>query len=246
MEFDAATGRLRLDVGEFAALAGRARRGSAPAPELVAAGAWTDEGPHPVLALGLDAVRSSSCQLRIRVTGPAGAQTHEAWLGEDAAAFLLHVREQERDFVTVAPPFVPVTVARVLRLGPRKRATAGFGGVSVAADHLIGVLAAEPDTRVAAMSRLLDSLPEACSPWAGEAGEGRWRAGHAESRWVGAAGSPDGYAFAFLDSPGGVLMVGQTTDDGSVTLEPVTASAIFRRIVGLLPYDDEITAKAAG
>lgn len=121
---DPTTARLRLDAGSFETLVaacveeGVASSGEAAA--LRAAGVLDGSGPHRVLRPALGAVLAPACQLRMTVDGRSTSAVHQGWVSPTVAALLLDVGGGAYDFLAVPPDFLPASLARVARLGPRR------------------------------------------------------------------------------------------------------------------------------
>ncbi|GEM_PF-4886580 len=115
LDFDARSGRLRVDRASFEKLVAAQQLGPG------AAGDPTESTPqHLVARAGLDTVLHHLCEFHVAVATSHTIQAHDGWIGDKAAAVLLQRPEDLYDFVTIDPQFVPALLARVVRLGPRK------------------------------------------------------------------------------------------------------------------------------
>ena len=117
LDFDARSGRLRVDRASFEKLVAAQQLGPA------AAGSATETTPQHLRArAGLDTVLHHLCEFHVTVATSNTIQAHDGWIGDTAAAVLLQRPEDVYDFITIDPQFVPALLARVVRLGPRKPA----------------------------------------------------------------------------------------------------------------------------
>lgn len=261
-EFDADSGRLRLEPAELDALVSTHRDGAAAPAEgsamsertsLHDVGALTSDGVHPALAPGLDALLDPWCELGVVVTGNAGAQLHQAWVAPEAAAVLLQLPEGWQEFATLPPAFLPVTVARVVRLGRRgtdqtapRPETAESESFELPTSLVRELLAEDERARRGAALRLVGALPESAPGWIQAATEGAWRAWQVETRWLDPADQIAGRALTVLDSPAGLLAVqGPAEEVEQVSVVPATPSTLWRELTVLLPGDEEM-ARIAG
>ncbi|MGQ0465852.1 MAG: hypothetical protein ACT4QG_11090 [Sporichthyaceae bacterium] len=112
-------GKFFLAAAQFDVLVTQTQPDAPPAPELAAAGVLRNDGVHPALLPGIHAVQTAVCAIRIESAGPLGVMVHQGWVAAEAAAFLLQVRPDVYEFLTVGPTFTPNASARVLRLAPR-------------------------------------------------------------------------------------------------------------------------------
>lgn len=240
IEFDPATGALRLPMREFTTLA-RWGESSGPPDEDEAVSALgeacvlTDRGPHPLLKPGLAAVRRPTCEIQIDVAGPGGVAVHHGWVAPEAAAFLVSVRGQTKEFLAMGPTFVPAGVAQVLRFEPRP--SLRLGPFTSPLDLVGGLLSTDEPSREKAIAALLQASG-ADDPWT-EAIARQWRASHTVVGWVGPDGSPTGRDLTLFDCPAGLLAMDRP-DDTTVRWSPVSVTEAWRALVQLLPGDSEL------
>lgn len=238
IEFDPATGRLRLTAAEFEQLVHHSAPGSSHPADLVAAGALTDDGPHPLLAAGLAAVRTPLCRILVQVVGDAGSHLHQGWVSLQAAAFLLRVREDRYDFLTTGPDFTPAAIARVLRLGPR--GVPPGPPLSSPTSLLEALFADDRSTRREAIAELTEQEESDA------ASERRWQASRVVVGWTGPDGDPAGRDLTMVRTARGTRVTEFPDPAADVVLwAPVTSSELWRAIVGLLPDDAEVAAPVA-
>lgn len=121
--FDPERGRLLLDSAAFDDLVAWASGGrpTAAAAELADAGVIVGGRPHPTLEPALAAVTEPVCRLSLVV---GGAEPIPGWVTPGAATMLLPLPDGVLDLVTVPPPFLPAALARIVKLGPRRRTDA--------------------------------------------------------------------------------------------------------------------------
>ena len=114
-----------LDQETFDHLVAWARGSEEPGPELSElrdAGAIQDGVPHPKVWSGLQAVTEPVCRLQMGSIEHSGRRRiGDGWVSSEAAALLPAAPDGRRELVTVHPSFIPMTIARVVRLGPRPR-----------------------------------------------------------------------------------------------------------------------------
>jgi hypothetical protein len=238
IQFDRATGRLRLSTESFVELVEQSASGAPGTPTLTAAGVYSAQGLHPLLGPGLAAVRAPVCRLRIQVAGAFGSHLHQGWIAAEAAASLLHGHSDHHEFLTTGPTFTPAAIARVLRLEPRPAPT--HSALRISAHELVDQLfAPDPATRLAALA---DIVREPDPP------DEHWRAGRAVLTWAGPYGVPTGRELTVLDRPSGILIAERQERSGATTAiwTPATTSALWRRIVMLLPDDSELEPTPPG
>lgn len=240
--FSPTTGRLRLDPDTFEVLTSASNASGTVPVDLRGCQAWTTDGPHPLLLPALAADRSPLCQLRVTLSGPDAHSLHQLWVSPEAAAVLAHVEGEQYDLFAVAPGSVHASLARLLRLGPRRRASPPNDPVRASVDLLGEVVhAAVPADRIAALTRLFDEAPDATrTRWAAAAAAGTWRASVTEVVWPGPHGLA-GRSLTLLDSPAGMLSAA-VRSSGTVVLVPVTATDIWTILATLLPRDDELAS----
>lgn len=233
VEFDVDSGQLRLDRPTFQRLAdwftapgGRGGAESVPA-ELRDAGVLDERDQlHPALAPGLAAVADPMCRLAVRMRDGSGrTERGDGWVGGDAAALLLDLPDGRCEFGIVHPTFLPVMLARVVGLGPRPR----LGGEprQATVDQLDQLTDPDPASRSTAAARLsAPGLAELRSDW------------QLQAAWQPAEGSSGIRAFRVLDTPAGLWLV--EPHEHRPMLFPTTPSAVWRRLVRLLPTDAEL------
>jgi hypothetical protein len=234
--FDTSSGRLQLDQPSFDCLVAWARGHENPGPELPAlrdAGAVQPGGPHPALARGLRAVTEPVCLLRLRLADEAARlKSAEGWVSADTAALLLDLPEGPRDFITVPPDFLPAALARVVRLGPRRRARPE--PVNVAADLLDDFLAFDPVQRRDGAERLADLLGRAAGGRLGSPS----RVWQARMTWSGPGDSLTTRSLYVVDNEAGMFLA--EFEDRRATLWPTTPTAVWRLLIRLLPDSVEL------
>lgn len=224
IDFQPATGRLRLTQPQFESLVKQSAPGSAGTAQLVASGVFTPGGPHPLLKPGLAAVREPVCRLQVQVSGAAAVHEHQIWVGPEAAAYLLHSRDDVLEFLTTGPTFLPAALARIVGLAARTSVEFAVSGAPV--DVLDALFDADPEHRREAAAVI---APNA----------GAWRAARGEIAWAGADEQVTGRAFAYLDT-GAALFSVVEADADSATWEATTATAVWRVFAALLPTDADL------
>jgi hypothetical protein len=237
--FDARTGRLRLDQKTFDCLVAWSRGATEPGPELSdlqEAGAIEYGLPHPSVRPGLRAVTESTCRLQIGSMDDHGQRrTGDGWVSRDAAALLLDIPDGRRELITVHPTFLPMAIARVVRLGPHPRL--GSDPLHLPRAIYDGLLAIDRAERKRAAERLFRDDPE---PPLRDVVESLvtdpWRLWAVTLTWTTPPGEPAGRALQVLATEAGLCLV--DTGGRDSTLWPTSATGVWRRLTLLLP--DEV------
>jgi hypothetical protein len=238
--FDTRTGRLRLDQATFDSLVAWARGAAEPGPglhELREAGAIQNGVPHPAVWPGLQAVTEPTCRLQLASMDDRGQQrSGEGWVSSEAVALLLDVPDGMRELITVHPAFLPMAIARVVRLGPHPRP--GSDPLHLPRDVYDGLFATDAPERVRAVERLragastdpplLDVVEQLVS--------GPWRLWAVTLSWTTPEGEPTIRAMQVVATDAGLCLVDTGGQDS--TLWPTTATGVWRRLTLLLP--DEV------
>ncbi|MBK7623901.1 MAG: hypothetical protein IPJ14_14875 [Kineosporiaceae bacterium] len=251
--------RIRTPVDAKARRAGRAA--------LEAAGALSAEQAHPQLAAAVAAVRQPLFRCEVTVSGAHGVVVHQVWGGLDAAAVLAHWRGQTYQLFTVAPDFVAMAHARLVRLGLRPRLAACE--LIVDDELVIGLLDLDDAVRAAAAGRLADAGAELWgADWARSwTSEPAWRCWSSYAGFPVAAESPadsgadvgsdsgsvsEGGSVGVLervlwtlDTPQGLLDV-RGGDDGVAVLSPTDPTAVWASLTAMVPPVGELVAALAG
>lgn len=236
VEFDAATGDLRLDAEAFIGLVEYAGEPEAVCDEVVArlhrAGAVSHGLPHPLLRNGLAAVTSSLGSLQVLCSAPRGVTLHQAWVAF-VSAVLTDLRDGTYDFAAVSTDFLPTQIARLTGLAPRPRLDVAEAAVDEA---LLDALSADQaHTRVAGSLTLADTL----APWPAAAAAvraGRWHLAVVDVAFAAPTGTVV-RRLAWVDTDAGVLRV--EADDRGPVLVPTTSTALWEAVVALLLTDAE-------
>lgn len=245
--FDPGAGRLRLEQRAFDCLVNWQHGGAEPSPELEAlreAGvivdaAEGDDSAHPVLAAGLQAVVEQLCQLRLELHDDAGDhKAGDGWIGYKTATLLLDLPEEQRELVTMHPLLLPAAVARLVRLGPR--ATPASEPLHMPGGVFDMLLSDDEQTRRAAVGDLAAPGPDSPIPAALDCAEkGPWRCWTATMCWHTPEGKPAGQVLQVLDLEDGLYLC--QGDEQTVTLQPASASNVWRRLTTLVPRAVEMT-----
>lgn len=240
IEFDASAERLRCDSSTFESLveglavAGPDMGGAIPVRlghDLAEQGVLTPEGIVPAVAASLEAVIAPVAQVRLWSVGVSSASMHQAWAAGGRTALLLHVTDDEYDLLGVGTSLLPVTLARLTRIGPRR--TPSVDVVEPDGDVLQGIWAPDVDVRSAAMTRLRAAAPDNLARAIDDERVWWWSV---ECAWMGRDGEVAGRGLQVLDGAAGAwVRVGER-------LEPTTARELWRGLLRLLPHDDELGA----
>ena len=105
---------VRLDDGGFAAVLAAARGEAEPDPEVAEVLA------RPELVGPLTAATEPLVTLSLTIASADLRQEHRGWLTYDDGLLLLAVRDSVRQLLPVPPAMLAVTLARLVRIGPRK------------------------------------------------------------------------------------------------------------------------------
>lgn len=205
MTLEVRGGAVRLDNADFARLLG--------APDHPAN---AEALSVPGMPEGLAAVRNPLVEVDVLCSGAQALTRHHAWLSEQAALFLLTVREEERQVLVTSPAHLPSGVARVVRLHPEPVPDREPAAVTE------GVLSDLFDEDSAARCAALDRTG-AEAAWSATA---RWDEGE---RWVPVLRRADG--LRLLDSY-----------DEQWWQVPVSATEVWRLLTLLLPDADELVS----
>jgi len=218
--FDAARATVVLEPATFAELLGLAA-GDPPSgtgaraerDALQRAGVTVDGAVHEALADGVQALLSPMAELELQ----HGAQQGEGRL--DGCAAVLVLPEGDSLRVHAVPvAFLPAALARLVQLGPRPRVEPAqrlpFSSAEFART-LVGAAPAPP---------ALGSVHR------------HWRF---VSRWPSPTRSmPGEHGVEVLDAEHGLWLV--VPDGADIELWPTTPSQVWRRLVGLVPANEEV------
>ncbi len=240
--FDTRTGRLRLDQETFDCLVAWASGAAEPGPrltELRDAGAIRNGAPHPAVWPGLQAVTEPVCRLHLASIDDDGqSRSGDGWIASNAAALLLDAPDDMRELVTVHPTFLPMAIARVVRLGPHPRP--GSDPLHLPRVVYDGLFAPDQGVRRRAAEQL--SAGDAGDPPLGDVVEqlvtGPWRLWAVTLTWTTPQGEPAAQAIQVVATDAGLCLVDTGGQDS--TMWPTTATRVWRRLTLLLP--DEVRA----
>lgn len=240
--FETQTGRLRLDRQSFETLARWAAGTEDPGPEMAAlreAGVIEQDRLHPALAAALAAVTDPICRLRVRLVDHDGREvTGVGWITPDAAALLLDLPAGLAELVSVDPTFLPASLARIVRLGPRPRLPAGTPEMELPARRLAALMAIDPARRRQAREALAADSEQQAHPLVASLLTAPWTVWGIDVSWSAKGDAPRGRALRVADIDAGMLRIESTA--GTATLMPTTPTELWRRLTLLLPTDDEL------
>lgn len=240
--FDVHSGRLRLDQDAAGALLAWAR-GAEPGPamtELHDAGVILEGRPHPALEEGLKALNEPVCGLELALQTSTGERrTGSGWVAVDAAALLMDLPDDGmRELITVHPTFLPAGLARVVRLGPRRRT--GSEPLHLPSHVFDALLVGDPTTRARAADDLGGGGVDPDTQAAVRALSSRpWRRWHVNVSWRAAPGRPGGRSLSVLDTPDAGMWWMEPAHDSTV-LWPCTPTSVWRALTVLLPADEDL------
>lgn len=141
---------LRLTDEEFARLI-QAEGAAAPA--------LADVSPGVLVAL--EAVQAPLAAVQVEVSSRRQVQQHQLWVNESCLGMLLDVKDEERQFNAAPPDLLPSSIARLIRLGPRR---VGAREARIAEPEIVEDLHDE-------MSRsCYEGRPSTSSEWTGPGG----------------------------------------------------------------------------
>lgn len=217
IEFDPASGRLRLEAAAFESMVAAAANPSAVTQDLQTAGVFVGIALHPKLVAGVGAVRAPTCQLRIVSADLEGTRVHQGWVSPEAATFLFSGSDL-CEFLVVSPAATPAVLARLLGLAPgqpRKPTR-----IAVDAERVAALLAgADPEEALR------------------EYGADRFFA--LDATWLGPGGEA-GRALLALAGPRGWSRLAWESKDQPVFADTST-SELWVALIDLLPHDHEVT-----
>jgi len=239
--FDQRSGRLRLDQRAADALLAWARGAASGGPaiaELHEAGVIARGRPHAALVPAVEALSEPVCRVRVKLTTHGAHESGSGWVMSEAAALLLDLPDGLRELVTVHPTFLPAGLARVVRLGPRRRADTEplhLPSSSVAA--LVG--GDDAARRAAADSISSDVVDDRTRTAIGGLTSGpvaHWSIGVS---WRAARDQAGERRLSVLDTPDAGLWLLEPVHE-LTTLWPSTPTAAWRALTVLLPGDHEL------
>ncbi|MEE6294894.1 hypothetical protein [Georgenia wangjunii] len=238
IDWDVTTGRLLLDEAGVGVLRAWLDDGDGAAGERLArAGVIEGEALHPALAPVADALGRPFCHLALTVGGAGGVSVHRTWASPGALVTFAHVRDDVYEVLLTPPEFVAAGVARLARLAVRPRLAAGSAELDVEA--LAALFAPDARTRAMAADDLAGRAPESWHAWAEALRTERWRAWRLDVLWVGTEGTQVGRQLTVVDTGAGAVEASWAAATGA-QLVPTTATALWKRLVGILPTDDEL------
>lgn len=234
VEFDPTSGILRLDAEAFITLAELSSDAVDPCDttlgRLVDAGAVLDGAPHPLLRQAVAAVAGSIASLQVLVAGPDDVRLHHGYLSDDVA-LLTDLGDGTYDFAAVGAEFVPESIARITRIAPRPRLSAGSAAVDEA------VLDDLASSSSAARAFGVEALAELLTPWPGAAAAvraGSWHLALVDVTFVDDSRTV-ARRLAWFDTDAGLLRV--EADEHGPVLVPVATTELWRAVVAVLPDD---------
>ena len=183
------------------------------------------------------AVTEPVCRLHLASIDDGGrCRSADGWVASNAAALLLDAPAGMREMVTVHPTFLPMAIARVVRLGPHPRS--GADPLHVPRVVYDGLFAADLAERRRAAERL--SAGASGDPPLRDVVEhlvtGPWRLWAVTLTWTTPQGEPAAQAMQVAATDAGLCLVDTGAQDS--TLWPTTATGVWRRLTLLLP--DEV------
>jgi hypothetical protein len=232
VDFDPASGTLRLDAEAFITLAELSSDAvdscDTTLARLVDAGAVLDGRPHPTLRQGLAAVAGSVASVQVLVAAPEDVRLHHGWLSDDAALLSDH-GDGTYDFAAVDTEFVPESIARATRIGPRPRLGEGSAVVDEGVlDDLASSSSAARESGVEALAGLLAPWPAAVAA----VRAGGWHLALVDVAFVD-RGRTVARRLAWVDTDAGMLRV--EADEHGPVLVPVATTELWRAVVAVLP-----------
>ena len=239
VDFDSATGRLRLDQDAFSALVARTAGDDLPeevSEDLSAAGVLVDGRVRP--DLGLEAVVDPTAVAELTMISDTGRDVRgQIWVAPGAAAYLMTGPDDTCELLRTPPGFFCVSIARATGLGPRPRAA--LTPWTLPQPSVEDLLSADPDRRrpvcdtIAAgtgdpvTARYADRL--AAGPW--------WKWG-LQVQWPAAPGTADGRSLHVLDTEEGLVVLSEHGQ--AVAFDPVSPTEVWQLLTMILPGDDEL------
>lgn len=232
------TGRLFVDEAGVATLRDWLEDGDAAAGErLTGIGMLTAGALHPALEPVAEALTEPFCHLIVSVAGAGGVAVHRAWAAPGVLVVFAQLRDDEYEVLTSPPEFTTAGIARLIRLGVRPRLAPDTCGLDIEA--LGGLFGVEAGMRAGAARHLADAAPASWDAWATELRNELWRAWRLDVLWVGPDGSQVGRQLTAVDTNGGIAEAGWSVSTGA-RLVPTTPTALWGKLVAILPTDDEL------
>ncbi|MER7396121.1 hypothetical protein ABT381_11455 [Streptomyces sp. NPDC000151] len=227
--FDGDSGRLRLSPELFEAFYDWAEgeRGDGEGLRTLSeAGVLADGKPHPAVAPVVDAMSDPACLLSVHGAAADGSGVHGAgWLGGESAALLLDAPDDLVELTGTAPASMPAAVACVVGLAPRPVPDAA--AVPLPTAEVEELFENEPhDGRPLTGHSVLEAVGASAADGA------RWW--EVATRWPDAAGTPHTRTLRVLDTADGLWAVIRS-DSERTTLEPVSATAVWRLLLRCFP-----------
>jgi len=218
VEFDTATGHLRLSRESFDPLVTRVGDDA-----LRRAGALIADEPHPSIAASLQAVVDARCRLFLELVDDQGRKHGDGWVADHGAALLFDTADGLCEFVGLPAVLVPAAVARLVGLEPRPQADDAPHHLS--SEQYEELIPGHPARIDENSTRLAAALAS-----------GRWRRWTATATWSDRNGDPASTGLHVLDTEAGWYLC--TASETEAVITPTNATAIWRRLTLLLP--DEV------
>lgn len=246
IEFDAEAGLCRLPTVVYEALVDLVRGVELPhslrAP-LTDAGLLVDGRMHAALELPLSAAANPECVLAFFQAAHDGHEARASGSVVGGAGVLtLETSDQRVELLPLAPGFVPSSLARLFRLGPRPRLA--FQPVLAPHDLVEDLLSDRPRTRARATRYVAKSSAEAHTQRLAallETGPWTWNSVRAE--WPASDGTVAARALHVWDSDDGMAIFENRGD--KVAIDPMDPATLFLLFTRLLPRPGELLDIAA-
>lgn len=257
VSFDRARAVLELGPGYFDTLLDihRAPRAARTDPRIVGvladAGVLEQSRIHPRLRAGLAAALADRARLRLQLATPQGRLESSCWMLGADAGWLDGDPDDACTFQVLPVDRVPVRLVELIGLGPRPALGAGQVGAAAHTRRQVidALLGGTPPNRQQGADMLAHRAPAAWGSIRTALREGRWRAWHAETVWYPPREQPGqpwvhGRGVVVVDTAYG--MVTAEPEGGGIVFLPATPAEVFRRILRLLPPEDDIPASGMG
>ncbi|MGH3503114.1 MAG: hypothetical protein ACRDQA_19800 [Nocardioidaceae bacterium] len=239
--FEEETGRLRLDRPSFDALVAIAAGIEPPAEgaeRVRDAGIVRGTIIHPGIAPGIVAAESAVAHASLAMHDDSGTVIGaEIWIGTESAAYLMTTSSDLLELITTGPAFFPVSVARIVGLGPRPRPALTPWRMPVElVEQLVATDAAE---RTRAAETVAASIDDPTTrEFLDQVVEGPFWYWALQVEWAPATGHDPGRSLHIIDTQKGLAILSLSED--RIAVDPITPTAVWQLLTMILPRDDEL------
>lgn len=243
--FDPESGKLSLDRVSFdalLALAGGTEPPTRGLGQLREAGAVQGTSIHPNLRTAVGAASDPTVIGRLEMLNEQGASVAaECWVGGGYATYLVGPPDGQLEVVTTPAPSFPISIARLVGLSPRPRAT--FQPWRMPMEMVDETFSADVQRRRIARSDIDRSTDDADTrAFADLLERGPWWYWKLAVHWPAAENSDGARSLHIVDTQRGMAIM--RLDDERITVDPITPTEVFVLLTAILPADAELAPQA--